>query len=151
MLSDLNGHTARTTVHAPQTRIAARSGLIPTIFITRVRWWLGCWTRGRTNWSGGDWWHSLQRLRLWPRLRLLWRTGLRLLWWLCPRVLRRLRPRVLRRLRPRILRRLPVGLLWWSRVSARCSPRIRLRPWVLSRAWLWLVIAASGGPEVRKR
>jgi hypothetical protein len=37
MLSDLNGHTARTTVHAPQARIAARSGLIPTMFITRVR------------------------------------------------------------------------------------------------------------------
>src|SRR5882757_5956920 len=36
-LSDLNGHTARTTVHAPQARIAARSGLIPTMFITRVR------------------------------------------------------------------------------------------------------------------
>ncbi len=28
-----------------------------------ARWWLGSWTRGRTNWSGGDWWHSLQRLR----------------------------------------------------------------------------------------
>ena len=37
MLSDLNGHTARTTVHAPHARIAARSGLIPTMFITRVR------------------------------------------------------------------------------------------------------------------
>src|SRR5258708_21442740 len=37
MLSDLNGHTARTTVHAPQARIAATSGLIPTMFITRVR------------------------------------------------------------------------------------------------------------------
>src|SRR5882757_3625842 len=36
-LSDLNGHTARTTVHAPQARIAARSGLIPTMFIRRVR------------------------------------------------------------------------------------------------------------------
>src|ERR1700676_581281 len=35
--NDLNGHTARTTVHAPQARIAARSGLIPTMFITRVR------------------------------------------------------------------------------------------------------------------
>jgi len=34
MPSDLNGHTARTT---PQARIAARSGLIPTMFITRVR------------------------------------------------------------------------------------------------------------------
>ena len=55
------------------------------------------------------------------------------------------------RLRPRILRRIPVGLLWWSRVSVRYSPRIRLRPWILSRAWLWLVIAASGAPEVRKR
>src|SRR5258708_2105162 len=36
-LSDLNGHTARTTVHAPHARIAARSGLIPRMFITRVR------------------------------------------------------------------------------------------------------------------
>ena len=35
--NDLNGHTACTTVHAPQARIAARSGLIPTMFITRVR------------------------------------------------------------------------------------------------------------------
>jgi hypothetical protein len=35
--NDLNGHTARTTVHAPQARIAASSGLIPTMFITRVR------------------------------------------------------------------------------------------------------------------
>src|ERR1700688_3603413 len=94
-----------------------------------ARWWLGLgwWTRGRTNWSGGDWGHSLQRLRLWTRLRLLWRTGLRLLWRLCPWVLRRLRPSVLQlRLRPRILRRVPVGLLCWSRVSARYSPRIRL-------------------------
>jgi hypothetical protein len=36
-LSDLNGHTARTTTHAPHAWIAARSGLIPTMFITRVR------------------------------------------------------------------------------------------------------------------
>src|SRR5258708_39035129 len=36
-LSDLNGYTASTTVHAPHARIAARSGLIPTMFITRVR------------------------------------------------------------------------------------------------------------------
>src|SRR6478752_363755 len=36
-LSDLNGHTARTTVHALHVRIAARSGLIPRRFITRVR------------------------------------------------------------------------------------------------------------------
>src|SRR5258705_9903065 len=37
MLSDLNGHMARTTAHAPHARIATRSGLIPTMFITRVR------------------------------------------------------------------------------------------------------------------
>src|SRR5450631_3468478 len=36
-LSNLNGHTARTAVQAPHARIAARSGLIPTMFITRVR------------------------------------------------------------------------------------------------------------------
>src|SRR5260370_39800844 len=36
-LSDLNGYTASTTVHAPHARIAARSGLIPRMFITRVR------------------------------------------------------------------------------------------------------------------
>src|SRR3984893_18327249 len=36
-LSDLNGHTARTAVRAPQARTAARSGLTPTMFITRVR------------------------------------------------------------------------------------------------------------------
>ena len=36
-LSDLNGHTARTTIHTPHARIAARSGLIPRRFITRVR------------------------------------------------------------------------------------------------------------------
>ena len=36
-LSDLNGHTARTTIRAPHARIAARSGLIPRMFITRVR------------------------------------------------------------------------------------------------------------------
>src|SRR4029077_16237028 len=36
-LSDPNGHTARTTIHTPHARIAARSGLIPRRFITRVR------------------------------------------------------------------------------------------------------------------
>jgi hypothetical protein len=36
-LSDLNGRTARTSGQAPHARIAARSGLIPTMFITRVR------------------------------------------------------------------------------------------------------------------
>jgi hypothetical protein len=36
-LSDLNSHTARTAVHAPHAPTAARSGLIPTMFITRVR------------------------------------------------------------------------------------------------------------------
>src|SRR2546425_191437 len=35
--SDLNGHTARTTARAPHARIATRSGLMPTMFITRVR------------------------------------------------------------------------------------------------------------------
>src|SRR5260370_37767370 len=37
ILSDLNGHTAHTTAHAPHARIATRSGLIPRMFITRVR------------------------------------------------------------------------------------------------------------------
>jgi hypothetical protein len=37
MLSDRNGDTARATAHGPHARIAARSGLIPTMFITRVR------------------------------------------------------------------------------------------------------------------
>src|SRR6516164_11538098 len=37
MLSDRNGDTARATAHGPHSRIAARSGLIPTMFITRVR------------------------------------------------------------------------------------------------------------------
>src|SRR5712692_416985 len=36
-LSDLNGHTARTTTCAPHSRIATRSGLMPTMLITRVR------------------------------------------------------------------------------------------------------------------
>jgi hypothetical protein len=36
-LGDLNGRTARTTIYAPHARIAARSGLIPRMFITRVR------------------------------------------------------------------------------------------------------------------
>src|SRR5450432_2930947 len=36
-LSDLNGHTMRITARALQARIATRSGLMPTMFITRVR------------------------------------------------------------------------------------------------------------------
>ena len=36
-LSDLNGHTARTKAHASHARSATRSGLMPTMFITRVR------------------------------------------------------------------------------------------------------------------
>jgi hypothetical protein len=49
----------------------------------------GSGSSGRTDCRCGDRWHSLQRLWLWPRLRLLRRTGLRLLWRrLCPRVLR---------------------------------------------------------------
>jgi hypothetical protein len=36
-LSDLNGHTMRITARALHARIAARSGLMPTMFITRVR------------------------------------------------------------------------------------------------------------------
>src|SRR5882724_13716268 len=36
-LSDLNGHTMRITARAPHARIATRSGLMPTMFITRVR------------------------------------------------------------------------------------------------------------------
>src|SRR5687767_15919596 len=36
-LSDLNGHTMRITARALHARIATRSGLMPTMFITRVR------------------------------------------------------------------------------------------------------------------
>ena len=36
-LSDLNGHTVCTTAQAPHAWIATRSGLMPTMFITRVR------------------------------------------------------------------------------------------------------------------
>jgi hypothetical protein len=36
-LSDLNGRTTHTAVHAPHAQTAARSGLIPTMFVTRVR------------------------------------------------------------------------------------------------------------------
>ena len=36
-LRDRNGHTARTTARASHARIATRSGLMPTMFITRVR------------------------------------------------------------------------------------------------------------------
>src|SRR6266436_770909 len=36
-LSELNGHTMRITARAVHARIATRSGLMPTMFITRVR------------------------------------------------------------------------------------------------------------------
>ena len=36
-LSDLNGHTMRVAARALHARIAARSGLMPTMFNTRVR------------------------------------------------------------------------------------------------------------------
>src|SRR5467141_2106411 len=36
-LSDLNGHTMRITARTLHARIATRSGLMPTMFITRVR------------------------------------------------------------------------------------------------------------------
>jgi hypothetical protein len=36
-LSDLNGRTMRITARALHARIATRSGLMPTMFITRVR------------------------------------------------------------------------------------------------------------------
>jgi hypothetical protein len=36
-LSDLNGHTMGITARALHARIATRSGLMPTMFITRVR------------------------------------------------------------------------------------------------------------------
>src|SRR3954468_17902959 len=35
--SDLNGHTMRITARTLHARIATRSGLMPTMFITRVR------------------------------------------------------------------------------------------------------------------
>jgi hypothetical protein len=92
--------------------------------------WLG--SRRRTNCWCGDRWNSVQRLRLWPGLRLLRRTGVRLLWRLCLCLLRRVRPSV--RLRSRILRRI------WIELPC-CSPRIRiLRASVLSRVSLRLVI-----------
>jgi hypothetical protein len=37
MLSDINAHTMRITTRALHARIATRSGLMPTIFMTRVR------------------------------------------------------------------------------------------------------------------
>src|SRR5206468_4369230 len=36
-LSDLNGHTMRMPARALHARIATRSGLMPTMFVTRVR------------------------------------------------------------------------------------------------------------------
>src|SRR5262245_20492133 len=56
--------------------------------------WVGWRSRRRTDCWRGDRWHCVQRLRLWPGLRLLRRSGIRLLWRLCPRLLRRVCPRV---------------------------------------------------------
>lgn len=89
---------------------------------------MGPWSRRRTNCWRGDRWHSVQRVRLWSGLRLLWRTGVRLLW-RTRGLLRRVRPRCLRRLRSRLLRSsllrssvlrssvLWVGVLWPSVLS----------------------------------
>jgi hypothetical protein len=94
-----------------------------TITSSSVAGWLGSRPRRRTNCWRGDRWHSVERLRLWPGVRLLWR--------LCPCLLRRVRPSVLQlRLRSRLL---------WSSVSA--SIRILRWPSVLSRVSLRLVIA----------
>jgi hypothetical protein len=63
-----------------------------TITSSSVARWLGSRSRRRTNCWRGDRWHSVQRVRLWPglrllwRARLLWRTRLRLLWRLCSRL-----------------------------------------------------------------
>ena len=62
---------------------------------------LGPRSRRRTNCWRGDRRHSVQRVRLWPGLRLLWRARVRLLWRLRP-CLRRIRP-CLRRIRPSLL------------------------------------------------
>jgi hypothetical protein len=115
--------------------------------------WLGCRSRRRTNCWGGDRRNSVQRLRLWPRLWLLRRTGVRLLWRLCPRLLRRVRPSVLWRvrasvrLRSRILRRVWIELLC-SRLLRSPVPARILRPSVLSRVSIRLVIARCDA-EVR--
>ena len=96
-----------------------------------VAGWLGSGSSGRTYCRCGDRWHSLQRLWLRPRLRLLRRTGLRLLRRTGLRLLRR-------RLCPRVLRSRIRRRLLWSPLSAS----IRLLRWssVLSRVLGRLVI-----------
>jgi hypothetical protein len=130
---------------------AATIGVSAMVAPSPAQAWRGGWGWG--GWGGGlaaglvgaavVGGSSLQRLRLWPRLRLLrrtglrllWRTGLRVLWRLCPCVLRWVRSSV--RLCSRILRR-----IW---IPTRGSPGIRiLRPSVLSPVSLRLVTEATG-------
>jgi hypothetical protein len=87
-----------------------------TITSSGVAGWLGCRPRRRINCWCADWWNSVQRLRLRPGLRLLWRTGVRLLRRPC--LLRRVHPSV--RLRSRILRR----RIW---IELLCSRLLRSR------------------------
>ena len=82
----------------------------------RSRRWINCWR--------GDRWHSVQRVRLWSGLRLLWWTRVRLLRRTKVRLLWRLRP-CLRRIRPSLLR-LRSRILWpsvlWGLVIAQARP-----------------------------
>jgi hypothetical protein len=86
---------------------------------------LGSGSRWRTYCRRRHRRHRLQRICLWPRLRLLWRTEW-LLW--------RIRPGILRWLRVLLCTR-----LLWPPVPTRCSPSIRLRAAVLWRIWFSLV------------
>jgi hypothetical protein len=118
-----------------------------------ARWRLGPGDRRRTYRSSGDRRPGLKRLRLRPRLRLLWRlrTGLLRLR-LCSCVLW-LRARILWRLHDK----LPYAGLLWSPISACRSTDIRLlqRPEISSRVSSPLVTAEVfeilNGDEPRER